>query len=201
MGASKKSSRAKAPAKTASAARAEATRPSLRMPQRSGFARWFGVSALLSGVVLVIVLIASGGDDGNNTTVADVIPTITTAPTAPPAPAPPTAKPAVTTPAIKTPLAAAPAKAAPAAAAPSGGRKLQCAPIVGSGTLNGGKSYPVTSSASSGRPAGCGEAHSVLVSALSTGSTSIGGWSCKTDTSGDPIATCHSGGRTVLAQG
>jgi hypothetical protein len=59
----------------------------------------------------------------------------------------------------------------------------------------------VTSSAHGGRrPADRGEAHSVLLSALSGRATQVGGWSCKTDTSGDPIAVCRSGGRTIQAR-
>jgi hypothetical protein len=78
---------------------------------------------------------------------------------------------------------------------------VRCDPIVGSGSLNGGKTYPVTSSASSGRPAGCGAAHSVLLDALSGGETTVDEWSCRTDASGDPIAVCHSGSRTITARG
>jgi hypothetical protein len=59
----------------------------------------------------------------------------------------------------------------------------------------------VTSSAPGGRrPADCGEAHSVLLSALSGRATQVGGWSCKTDTGGNPIAVCRSGGRTIQAR-
>jgi len=100
-----------------------------------------------------------------------------------------------------TPPAATPPPAAAPAARQPANRTVKCDPIVGSGSLNGGKTYPVTSSASSARPTGCGEAHSVLLSALSSGGTTVGGWNCKTDTSGDPIVVCRSGTRTILARG
>jgi hypothetical protein len=180
--------------KTARAAMAESTEHKLRRPRRAGFARSFAVGSIVAGIVVVIVLIARGRDDNNTATVANTIPTITTAtPAAPPAAA---KTPTVTAPAVKPPSAAAPATAQPA------GRAAKCDPIVGSGSLNSGKTYPVTSSANGGRqPAGCGEAHSILLSALSGQATQVGGWSCKTDTSGDPIAVCRSGGRTILARG
>jgi hypothetical protein len=178
--------------KTAAAARAESIESSLRRPRRAGFARSFAVGAILAGVVVVIVLIAGDRAD-NNATVANTIPTITTA--APAAPSAAAKTPTVTAPAVKTPSAAAPATAQPAA------RAAKCDPIVGSGSLNSGKTYPVTSSAHGGQPAGCGVAHSVLLSALSGQATQVGGWSCKTDTSGDPIAVCRSGGRTIQARG
>jgi hypothetical protein len=179
--------------KTAAAARAESIESSLRRPRRAGFARSFAVGAILAGVIVVIVLIAGDRDD-NNATVANTIPTITTS--APAAPSAAAKTPTVTAPAVKTPSAAAPATAQPA------GRAARCDPIVGSGSLNSGKTYPVTSSAHGGQhPAGCGVAHSVLLSALSGQATQVGGWSCKTDTSGDPIAVCRSGGRTIRARG
>ncbi len=146
-------------------------------------------------------MIASGGkDNGNNARVADTIPTINTAPAAPAVESPPDTTPTITAPPVTAPAVKTPPAAAPAAPQPAN-RTVKCDPIVGSGNLNGGKTYPVTSSASSARPTGCGEAHSVLLSALSTGSTTVSGWNCKTDTSGDPIAVCRSGGRTILARG
>jgi hypothetical protein len=159
------------------------------------------VSALLTGVVLVIIVIASGAEgNGNNATVADTIPTINTAPAAPAVESPPDTTPTITAPPVTAPAVKTPPAAAQAAPQPAN-RTVKCDPIIGSGSLNGGKTYPVTSSASSARPTGCGEAHSVLLSALSTGSTTVSGWNCKTDTSGDPIAVCRSGTRTILARG
>jgi hypothetical protein len=185
--------------KTAAAAKAEATEPSLRSPRRGGFGRWLGVGAMLAGVVLVIVVIASGGENrANNATVADGIPTITIAPATPAAPSAPQAT--VTAPTVKA-APAAPAKAVRPAAVQPAARTVKCDPIVGSGGLNGGKTYAVTSSASSGRPTTCGEAHSVLLSALSGSATQLGDWNCTTDTSRDPIAVCHSSGRTIQASG
>jgi hypothetical protein len=96
---------------------------------------------------------------------------------------------------------AAPAKAVRPPAVQPAARTGKCDPIVGSGRLNGGKTYPVTSSASSGRPTTCGEAHSVLLSALSGSATQVGDWNCSTDTSRDPIAVCHSSARTIQASG
>ena len=147
----------------------------------------------------MIILIASGREDnGNNAMVADTIPTINTAPAAPAVESPPDTTPTITAPPVTAPAVKTPPAAAPAAPQPAN-RTVKCDPIVGSGSLNGGKTYPVTSSASSARLTGCGEAHSVLLSALSTGSTTVSGWNCKTDTGGDPIAVCHSGGRTIQA--
>jgi hypothetical protein len=187
--------------KTAAAAKAEANGSSLRPPRRGGFARWFSVSALLTGVVLVIIVIASGArENGNNATVADAIPTINTAPAAPAVESPPDTTPTITAPPVTAPSVKTPPAAAPAAPQVAH-RTVKCDPIVGSGSLNGGKTYPVTSSASGGRLTSCGEAHSVLLSALSTGGTTVSGWNCKTDTSGDPIAVCRSGTRTILARG
>jgi len=60
----------------------------------------------------------------------------------------------------------------------------------------------VTSSAKDGGPAHCGEAHDVLLSALQGSGTTIGDWTCKTDPSGDPVASCTStGGRSIQAAG
>jgi hypothetical protein len=79
-------------------------------------------------------------------------------------------------------------------------RMESCEPI-GGGTANGGKTYAVTSSAADGDPIGCAEARSVLLTALS-GGTTIGGWSCTTDPSAPTIVSCTSaGGRTIQARG
>ncbi len=169
----------KAPAKTALAAKAEATTPSLRPGRRRSVGRSLAAGGLLAAVVVVIVLIATGGDN-NNTTVADTAPAATT--------------PTATSPTVTAP-AAAPA-ARPAV------RAKKCDPIIGSGTANSGKTYDVTSAARDGDPADCGEAHSVLLSALSGGGTAVGDWRCKTDPSGATIATCTStGGRKIAARG
>jgi hypothetical protein len=132
----------------------------------------------------VIVVIASGGDDDNNATVADASPATTPTPTA-------------TAPALTTPAAPAATPAAKPVV-----RTEKCDPIVGSGTANSGQTYAVTSSAKDGDPADCGEAHDVLLSALQGSGTTIGDWACKTDPSGDPIASCTStGGRSIQASG
>jgi hypothetical protein len=60
----------------------------------------------------------------------------------------------------------------------------------------------VISSAKDGNPAACGEAHSVLLPSLSVQSTTVGGWSRKTDPSWPTVASCTaSAGRTILARG
>jgi hypothetical protein len=131
----------------------------------------------------VILLITSGGGDDSNTTVADT--TLATTPTVP----------TETAPAVTTPSAAPPA-ANPVV------RKENCDPIIGSGSANGGAIYPVTSSAKDGNPAACGEAHSILLSALQGSDTTVDDWICKTDPSGDPVASCTStGGRSIQASG
>jgi hypothetical protein len=174
------------PGKTALAAKAEATEPSLRPARRRSTARWLAVAGILAAAVVVVVLIVSGGDD-DNTTVADTTP--------------------ATTPAVTTPTAAAtaPAGTTPSAVTPAAKpvvRSSNCDPIIGSGTANSGKTYEVTSTAKDGDPAGCGEAHSVLLSALQGGGTTIGDWTCKTAPSGSPVASCTStGGRTIQATG
>jgi hypothetical protein len=171
-------------ARTAATAKAHATKPSLRPGRSRSYGRWAAIGGLAAGVVVVILLITSGGgDDNNNSTVADTTPAIT-----PPVPT-------ATAPVVTTPSAAAPA-AKPVI------RNEKCDPIIGSGSLNGGRTYPVTSSAKHGNPAACGEAHSVLLSALQGSGTTVGRWTCKTDPSGDPIASCTStGGRSIQATG
>src|SRR5829696_7817443 len=174
---------AEAQTKTARAAKAEATAPSLRPGRRRSYGRWAAVAGLLAAVVVVIVLIANGGSDDNDTTVADTMPATTASATA-------------------TSAAATPAPAAAVPAANSLVRTEKCEPIIGRGTANSGQTYEVTSSAKDGDPAGCGEAHDILLSALQESGTSIGDWSCKTDSSGDPIASCTStGDRSIQAAG
>jgi hypothetical protein len=167
-----------AEARTAAAARAEAITPSLRPGGRRSYGRLAAIGGLLAAVVVVIVLITSGGDDDHNATVADTTPATT--PTIPAVTPPPAATPAAK-PVVRT---------------------EKCEPIIGSGTANSGKSYAVTSSAKDGDPVDCGEAHNVLLSALQGSGTTIGDWTCKTDPSGNPIASCTStGGRSIRASG
>ncbi|HSR22658.1 MAG TPA: hypothetical protein VLW53_03840 [Candidatus Eisenbacteria bacterium] len=182
--------KASATGKTASVAKAEATAPSLRPGRRRGRAgRVVAViGVLVAAAVAVILLVSGGGSSSKNSSVAATTPTTIPTVTTPPATAP-----AVTT----------PTTAAPAVAPPTGKpavRVQRCAPIIGSGASNSGKSYPVTSTAKDGGPAPCGEAHSVLLAALNGAST--GGWHCTTQPSGSTIATCTStGGRTIRATG
>jgi hypothetical protein len=136
-------------------------------------------------VVVGLILIFSGGDDDDkNVNVATSTPTATvpTTPTAPEAAAP----------APATPPAAAPAK--PEEKPNQAAQLANCDPIIGSGASNSGTSYPVTSSSTSGAPADCGEARSVLLTALNSGGGTVGQWQCTTDFSGSTIASCTSGG-------
>jgi hypothetical protein len=171
--------------RTAATPKAVATKPSLKPGRSRSYGRWAAIGALVAGVVVVILLISSGGgDDNNNATVADTTPATT--PTFP----------AATTPDVTTPSAVAAPVAKPVV------RKENCDPIIGSGSANGGKTYPVTSSAKDGNPADCGEAHSVLLTALQGSGTTVGDWTCRTDPSGDPVASCTStGGRSIQAAG
>jgi pyruvate/2-oxoglutarate dehydrogenase complex dihydrolipoamide acyltransferase (E2) component len=179
------------PPKTAVAAKAEATTPRLRPGRSRSYGRWAGVAGLLAAVVVVIVLIAGGGDD-DNSTVADTNPATT----------PSVAAPTATSPAVTTPSAAAPTAAPATPVSKPVVRRENCDPIIGSGTANSGKTYDVTSSAKDGDPAACDEAHSTLLSALQGGGTSIDEWTCKTNPSGNPVATCTStGGRSIQATG
>jgi hypothetical protein len=135
--------------------------------------------------VVVVILLITGGDDDSNTTMADTTPATT--PTLPAETA--------TSPAVSPQPTATPA-AKPVV------RTEKCEPIIGSGTANSGQTYAVTSSAKDGDPADCGEAHDVLLSALQGSGTTIGDWTCETNPSGNPIATCASaGGRSIQATG
>jgi hypothetical protein len=172
------------PPRRAADVKAVSTTPSLRPGRRRSVGRWAAVAGLLAAIVVVIVLIASGGsDDNNNTNVAATTPTATT----------------------PTPTATAPSATPPAAVAPAAKpvvRTQRCDPIVGTGYVNGGRSYDVTSSAKDGDPAGCTEAHSVVLSALSGQATTVGDWTCKTNPGAATVATCTSaGGRSIQARG
>jgi hypothetical protein len=169
--------------RTASVAKADATTPSLRPGRQRSYGRWAAVAGLAAAVVVVILLVTGGSDD-SDTTVADTSP--------------------ATTPTIPAETATAPTVTTPPAATPKqpGVRSENCEPIIGSGTQNGGKTYKVTSSATDGDPADCGEAHDTLLSALQGSGTTIGDWTCKTDPSGTTVASCTStGGRRIQATG
>jgi O-antigen ligase len=78
----------------------------------------------------------------------------------------------------------------------------RCGPIIGSGMANSGKEYSVTSFDPGGNPTDCTTAHSILLSALNSGGSTIGEWSCTTNPVGATIATCTSvGGRKLQAGG
>jgi hypothetical protein len=179
---------AEQPVITASRARATSKAPTLRPGRRrAALGRWFALAGTLVAVGVVIALIVSWANDGNTSLrVSETTPTTTT-----PAGSKPRRAPAPT----PAPAAAAPAPAAAAPAKPSA-RTLRCDPIFG-----GGVPHAVTSSARDGDPAGCGEAHSVLLTALNGGSTSVGGWRCTTRPNGQTLAACTSaGGRRILAR-
>jgi hypothetical protein len=91
---------------------------------------------------------------------------------------------------------AAPQKAG-AAGAPQGAVRIRsCGPI-----FRGGTPYPVTSTASRGAPAGCGEAHSVLLQALNGGSADVGDWSCARSPGARRLEVCSSAsGRRITAR-
>jgi hypothetical protein len=83
---------------------------------------------------------------------------------------------------------------APPAAKPAA-HVRHCDPIYG-----GGVPHPVTSSAGRGAPAGCGEAHSVLLDSLS-GGNSVGRWHCTSGPDRGTLAACTSaGGRRIVAR-
>jgi putative inorganic carbon (HCO3(-)) transporter len=67
-----------------------------------------------------------------------------------------------------------------------------CDPIIGSGMANSGRKYALTTFAPGGNPADCARAESIVLSALTGGSTDIGKWSCTTNPAGPTIATCIS---------
>jgi hypothetical protein len=91
---------------------------------------------------------------------------------------------------------AAPEKAG-ARGAPQGAVRIRsCGPIFG-----GGAPYPGTSTASRGEPAGCGEAHSVLVQALNGGSADVDDWRCARSPGARTLEACSSaGGRRIAAR-
>jgi hypothetical protein len=84
---------------------------------------------------------------------------------------------------------------APPAAKPNV-RVHGCDPIFG-----GGVAHRVASSASDGAPAGCGVAHSVLLSSLNAGNDRVGGWHCVSRPNDRTLAACTStGGRRIVAR-
>jgi hypothetical protein len=133
------------------------------------------LAGTLVAVGVVIALIVSWANDGNTTLrVAETTPTVTL-----PAVRPATSAPPAATPAAKSTV-----------------RARSCDPIFGGGTP-----HAVTSTARDGDPAGCGEAHSVLLTALNGVGTGVGGWHCTTRPNGQTLAVCTSaGGRRIVAR-
>ena len=75
-------------------------------------------------------------------------------------------------------------------------RVRNCGAIFG-----GGAAHRVTSSARATVPAGCGEAHSVLLQTLNGGDTTASGWRCSSS-AGRALEVCRSsGGRRITARG
>lgn len=71
-----------------------------------------------------------------------------------------------------------------------------CGPIFG-----GGVPHRVTSSGRPAPPAGCSEAHSVLLAALNGGDTRVAGWHCARGPNARTLEVCTSaGGRRVAAR-
>jgi putative inorganic carbon (hco3(-)) transporter len=92
-----------------------------------------------------------------------------------------------------------------ARAEPAGGlatATAQCDPIIGSGMANSGREYALTTFAPDANPIGCAKAESIILSALNSGGSTIGKWSCTTNPAGPTIATCTSvDGRKIEAGG
>jgi diguanylate cyclase (GGDEF)-like protein len=132
------------------------------------------IGALLIAAVAAAILIVSGGSDNKNATVGVTI----------------------TTPRSATPTSPAPAPAAPPKAPPPR-RVKHCDPIFGNGTP-----YPVISSALPGgpHPAGCEEAHAVVLAVLNNGATRVGDWRCVSRLRIGTLAVCRSGRRIVFAR-
>lgn len=78
----------------------------------------------------------------------------------------------------------------PAGSLATGGTR--CDPIIGSGAANSGTKYALTSFAPDGNPIACDRAQSIVLSALNSGRSTIGEWTCKIDPAGPTIATCIS---------
>jgi hypothetical protein len=67
---------------------------------------------------------------------------------------------------------------------------------------NSGTKYAVTTFARDGNPADCAKAQSIVLSVLSGGGPTIGGWRCTIDPAGPTIATCISAeGAKIWAHG
>jgi len=142
------------------------------------------VLLLAAAAAVAVILVVSGGNEDNTSVNTAPIPTAV-----------------ALTPKEKGTASAHTHSAAAPAAKPAT-RTVNCDPIIGTGTQNSGKSYAVTSSATDGNPADCSEAHSVLLSALSGGTTTIGDWDCTTNPSGPTVAACTAAGdRKIQARG
>jgi hypothetical protein len=138
--------------------------------RRAGPGQWIALAGAAVAVAVIIALVASWPSHTHRTVGA-------AAASSPP----------------DTPVAAAPAPAAPAAQRVVHVR--HCDPVYG-----GGVPHRVTSSAGGGAPAGCGEAHSVLLDSLNGGNR-VGVWHCTRSPNRDTLAACTSaGGRRIVAR-
>jgi hypothetical protein len=142
-----------------------------------GLGQWFALAGAVVAVGVIVALVVSwpnGGSDTLSTSQTPPMPTGEAAGAASPAPR-------ATTP-------AATAGAQPVV------RVRSCEPIFG-----GGVPHQVTSSARRGAPAGCDEAHSVLLASLNRDSTGVGGWHCTQGPNGGTLEACTSGGGRRIA--
>jgi diguanylate cyclase (GGDEF)-like protein len=163
----------------ASGSTAEPPAPALPLPDRNPVWSPVVIGALLIAAVAAAgILIVSGGSDDTNPVVGATITTPGNSATTSPAPAP-----------------AAPPAVQPT---PPPAQKVEhCDPI-----FQGGAPYPVTSSALPGgpHPAGCEEAHAVVLAVLNNGASDVGDWHCVTRPVTGTLAICRSGRRVVFAR-
>ena len=154
------------------------TLPAMGSDKRgAGVGQWFALAGTVVAVAVIVALVASWPSHGDRTlSVAE------------------------TAPAADAATVAAPARAGSApSAAPSAKRDVHvrsCGSIFGAGVP-----HRVMSSATAGAPAGCGEAHSVLLAALNGGGASVAGWHCARSPDGRTLEACTSaGGRRITAR-
>jgi hypothetical protein len=141
-----------------------------------GLGQWFALAGAVVAVGVIVALVVSWPNGGNDTPSA-----FRSAPM-------PTAEAASASPTPRAAIQPAAAAAQPVV------RVRSCEPIFG-----GGVPHQVTSSARRGAPAGCGEAHSVLLASLNGDSTSVGGWHCTQSPNGGTLEACTSGGGRRIA--
>jgi hypothetical protein len=147
--------------------------------KEGGPGQWFALAGAAVAVAVIVALVASWPSAGDGLDVAPKAPM-------------PTADAAASTGGGAIAKAGSPA----AATAKPVIRVRGCEPIFG-----GGVPHQVSSAARGASPAGCGEAHSVLLDALNGGETNIGAWHCARNPNGRTLAACTSaGGRRIVAR-